>query len=77
MLACGCIERDEGIGLGEGADVPGAVLITSSLMLGVYTIVKPAADDGWGATRTLLLGAISLALLAAFIVREATRAQPR
>ena len=33
------LERDEGIGFGEGADVPGAVLITSSLMLGVYTIV--------------------------------------
>ncbi len=70
------IERDQGIGLREGADVPGAVLITSSLMLGVYTIVKPAADDGWGASTTLLLGAISLALLAAFIVREATARTP-
>ena len=70
------IERDRGIGLREGADVPGAVLITSSLMLGVYTIVKPAADDGWGASTTLLLGAISLALLAAFIVREATARTP-
>ena len=46
------IERDKGIGFGsEGADIPGAVLITGSLMLGVYTIVKPAAEDGWGATR--------------------------
>ena len=70
------IERDRGIGLREGADVPGAVLITSSLMLGVYTIVKPAADDGWGASTTLLLGAISVALLAAFIVREATARTP-
>jgi MFS family permease len=40
------VARDEGIGLGAGADVPGAVLITSALMLGVYTIVKPAAEDG-------------------------------
>ena len=32
------------------------VLITSSLMLGVYTIVKPAAEHGWGAGRTLGLG---------------------
>ena len=38
------LERDEGIGFGDGADIPGAVLITSSLMLGVYTIVKPAAE---------------------------------
>ena len=65
-----------GIGFGQGADVLGAVLITSSLMLGVYTIVKPAADDGWGAGRTLGLGAVSLALLAAFVAREATARNP-
>jgi EmrB/QacA subfamily drug resistance transporter len=70
------IERDEGIGLDKGADVPGAVLVTSALMLGVYTIVKPAAEDGWGATTTLLLGAASLALLAVFILREATARTP-
>jgi hypothetical protein len=52
------------------------VLITSSLMLGVYTIVKPAAEQGWGATETLILGAVSLALLAAFIAREATARNP-
>jgi EmrB/QacA subfamily drug resistance transporter len=70
------IERDRGIGFSQGADIPGAVLITSSLMLGVYTIVKPAAEDGWGAGRTLLLGAVSLVLLAAFVAREATARNP-
>jgi EmrB/QacA subfamily drug resistance transporter len=70
------LEKDEGIGFGEGADVLGAVLITSSLMLGVYTIVEPAAKDGWGAPITLALGAGSLALLAAFIGREATARNP-
>ena len=30
---------------------PARVLITSSLMLGVYTIVKPAAEHGWGSGR--------------------------
>jgi EmrB/QacA subfamily drug resistance transporter len=70
------VARDEGIGLSAGADVPGAVLITSALMLGVYTIVKPAAEDGWGAGTTLLLGAISIALLAGFIAREATARTP-
>ena len=64
VLANRLLERDKGIGFGAGADVPGAVLITSSLMLGVYTIVKPAAEQGWGAAQTLLLGAVSLALLA-------------
>jgi EmrB/QacA subfamily drug resistance transporter len=70
------IERDKGIGFGDGADVPGAVLITTSLMLGVYTIVKPAAEQGWGSAEALGLGAASLALLAAFIVREATAGNP-
>jgi EmrB/QacA subfamily drug resistance transporter len=70
------IARDEGLGVSKGADVPGAVLITGALMLAVYTIVKPAAELGWGAGRTLVLGALALALLAAFIAREATAAQP-
>lgn len=70
------LEKEAGIGFGGGADVPGAVLITTALMLLVYTIVKPAADDGWGSTGALGLGAISLALLVAFVVREATAANP-
>jgi EmrB/QacA subfamily drug resistance transporter len=76
MLVSRLIARDRGIGFGGGADVPGAVLITSSLMLGVYTIVKPAAEHGWGAGETLGLGAVSLALLVAFIVREARASNP-
>jgi EmrB/QacA subfamily drug resistance transporter len=76
VAAMRLLETDRGIGFGKGADIPGAVLVTSSLMLGVYTIVQPAAEYGWGASRTLLLGAASLALLVGFIVREATAAQP-
>jgi EmrB/QacA subfamily drug resistance transporter len=76
VLAGRLIDPDKGIGFGDGADVPGAVFITSSLMLGVYTIVNPAAEYGWGADRTLALGALSLALLAAFIAREATAHSP-
>jgi EmrB/QacA subfamily drug resistance transporter len=76
FLAHRLIENDRGIGLDKGADTPGALLITTSLMLGVYTIVKPAAEQGWGDPQTLGLGAVSLALLAAFILREARAAQP-
>jgi EmrB/QacA subfamily drug resistance transporter len=76
VLAWRLFDGDEGIGFGEGADVPGAVLITSSLLLGVYTIVKPAADYGWGSGRTLGLGAVSLVLLAAFVAREARASNP-
>jgi EmrB/QacA subfamily drug resistance transporter len=76
LMAMRLLAHDRGIGLGQGADVPGAALITGALMLGVYTIVKPAAEDGWGATGTLVLGALALALLAAFVAREATARTP-
>jgi MFS family permease len=76
VVASRLIPADKGIGLARGADLPGAVLVTSALMLGVYTIVKPAAEQGWGASTTLTLGAVALALLAAFVAREATAANP-
>jgi MFS family permease len=44
-------------------------------MLAVYTIVK-AGDYGWGSAHTLGFGAVALALLAAFVAREATAAEP-
>jgi EmrB/QacA subfamily drug resistance transporter len=70
------LANDEGIGISRGADIPGATLITTSLMLGVYTIVKPAADYGWGDAQTLGLAAVSVALLVAFVVREARAETP-
>jgi len=75
LLAARVIEADEGIGIGRGADVLGAVLVTSALMLGVYTIVK-ASEYGWGSLHTLGLGAASLALLGAFILRQARAVNP-
>jgi len=75
IFASRLLERDEGIGLDQGADVPGALLVVSSLMLGVYTIVE-AADRGWGSLGTIGLGAVALALLAAFVVRESRAANP-
>jgi EmrB/QacA subfamily drug resistance transporter len=64
-----------GLGLSEGADIPGALLITTSLMLGVYTILG-ISEHGWGSAQTLALGAVSLALLAAFLVRQSRIANP-
>jgi EmrB/QacA subfamily drug resistance transporter len=76
VLALRLLDKDKGLGFGRGADVLGAVLITGALMLLVYTIVKPAADYGWGDGRTLALGAGALGLLVAFIAREATARNP-
>jgi MFS family permease len=76
FLAWRLLDREKGIGFGGGADIPGAVLITSSLLLGVYSIVKPAAELGWGSGRVLGLGGFSLALLVAFVIREARASNP-
>jgi EmrB/QacA subfamily drug resistance transporter len=75
LFAARLIDSDEGIGIGRGADVLGAALVTSALMLGVYTIVK-ASDYGWGSLHSLGLGAASLALLAVFVARQARAADP-
>jgi EmrB/QacA subfamily drug resistance transporter len=75
VLARRLVEPDKGLGFRNGADVAGAALVTSALMLGVYTIVK-AADYGWGSARTLGFGAVAVALLAAFVWRESTAGTP-
>jgi EmrB/QacA subfamily drug resistance transporter len=76
MAARKLIARDRGAGLRAGADVPGALLITATMMLGVYTIVGPAATQGWLAGRTLGFAAGTVALLAGFIVRQRTARHP-
>ena len=75
LLALRYVERDQGVGLRAGADVAGGALVTAALMLGVYTILE-TSKYGWGSARTLGLGALALALLAAFIVRESRTANP-
>jgi EmrB/QacA subfamily drug resistance transporter len=75
LMALRLVERDEGLGRERGADLPGAALVTSALMLGVYTILE-AANHGWGSLHTLGLGAVSLALLSAFVVRQARVSNP-
>jgi MFS family permease len=76
VLALRLVPVDHGTGKGTGTDVVGALTITAALMLGVYAIVGPAASDGWTAPETLWLGAGSLVLLALFVGREMTAANP-
>jgi EmrB/QacA subfamily drug resistance transporter len=75
VAALRLVPSGDGLGLKAGADVPGAALLTGGLMLGVYTILQ-VTEHGWGATRTLVLGAVAIALLAAFLVRQARVANP-
>ncbi|MFC4056547.1 DHA2 family efflux MFS transporter permease subunit [Actinomadura syzygii] len=75
LLALPALPRDRGIGRRGGADIAGALLVTSGLMLGIYTIVK-VERYGWLSTHTLGLGAVSVVLLAGFVVRQAHAATP-
>jgi EmrB/QacA subfamily drug resistance transporter len=60
------VPREAGLGLADGMDVSGAILITAGLSLGVYAIV-----DG-----VLRYGAASLLLVAAFLVRQRYARRP-
>lgn len=75
VLGVRLIEPDKGLGLEQGADVIGAILVTAALMLGVYTIVESDVY-GLASTRTIVLGAVALALLLAFVIRQAVIASP-
>ena len=74
-LALRLVDNPDGIGLKEGADFPGAALITISLMLGVFTILQ-ITEWGWGDLRTIAGLLIAFALLLVFIRRQATIANP-
>ncbi|WP_336214571.1 MFS transporter [Nonomuraea sp. LPB2021202275-12-8] len=74
-LAIRVVPGERGAGLSAGADAVGALLVTSGLMLGIYTVVK-IEEYGWLAAHTLGLGAVSLLLLAAFFGRQATARTP-
>src|SRR6202048_2232640 len=75
ILSARLLTSDRGIGIGKGADVLGATLVTVALMLGVYTIVQ-SSDYGLGSLRTIGLGTLAITLLAAFVVRQAMARNP-
>src|SRR5437868_10034045 len=75
ILGAWLIEENEGPGLSRGVDVPGAILITSGLMLGVYAIVT-AASQGWTSVHTLGFGGAAIALVGLFLALESQLANP-
>src|SRR2546427_6570414 len=75
FFAVRLLRSDRGIGLSEGADVVGAVLVTAALLVGVYTIIR-TTDFGWGSAHTIGFGAAATASLIAFVVRESRIANP-
>ncbi len=66
VLALRLVPSRPGLGLSEGTDLLGALLLTAGVMLGVYAIL----DHSWA------LGGIGAALVVAFVIRQARVANP-
>ena len=69
ILAAWLVEENQGLGLSQGVDVLGALIVTAALMLGVYSVIT-AADAGWASLHTVGFGGAALVLLGAFVVLE-------
>jgi EmrB/QacA subfamily drug resistance transporter len=69
------IDENDGLGLRQGVDVAGSVLVTVALMLGIYAIIQ-ATQYGWVSAHTLGYGGASVVLLAGFFVLESRLANP-
>ncbi len=76
-LILGSILLVENIGLGikQGVDWVGSVLITAAVMLLIYAIVT-ATTYGWGSAHTLTLAGIAVALFVGFLVLESRLSDP-
>jgi EmrB/QacA subfamily drug resistance transporter len=75
VLGWALIEENKGIGLAGGVDLVGSFLITLATMVGAFAIVK-STEYGLLSVRTLGAGALSLALLGAFLALEARLENP-
>jgi EmrB/QacA subfamily drug resistance transporter len=75
LLGRALIQDNAGLGLGQGVDVLGSLLVTCALMLGLYTIVE-APGTGWASTQTLSTGVTAIALLGVFTLLQPRLANP-
>jgi EmrB/QacA subfamily drug resistance transporter len=69
------IVENIGLGIRQGVDVVGSVLVTVSLMVGIYGIIT-ASRVGWGSAETLVCLAASVVLFSAFVVLESRLSNP-
>ncbi len=74
-LALRLVENPDGLGLHEGADFPGAAMVTVALMLGVFTILQ-ITEWGWVDARTISGLVLAAVLLGLFIRRQAKITNP-
>ncbi len=69
------IEENDGVGLRQGVDVLGSVLVTIAMMAAVYAIVT-ASSEGWTSAQTEGFGGVAISLLVIFFVVEASVRNP-
>src|ERR1700677_1069043 len=65
VLGSMLIKENEGLGVRAGLDIKGSLLMTVSLIVGIYAIVT-ASTYGWLTAHTLGFGAVSVILMGAF-----------
>ncbi len=69
------IPSDNGLGIKQGVDWFGSLLVTLAIGIAVYAIVEATAD-GWGSAKVIGGGAVAVALLAAFFLLESRIENP-
>jgi EmrB/QacA subfamily drug resistance transporter len=74
-LARALIRDDSGLGIEQGVDWLGSLLVTASLMSAIYAIVE-ATSHSWTSAQVLGIGGLSAVLMAAFLALEARIANP-
>jgi MFS family permease len=75
VLGRALIDENVGLGIRNGVDVTGSVLVTGSLMVGIYAIIT-ATQYGWASAHTLGLGGVAVLLFIAFFGLEARLKNP-
>ncbi len=75
FLGRALIRENVGLGVSNGVDVTGSVMVTLSLMLGTFAIIG-ATQYGWVSIHTLCFGGASLVLAIGFILLEARLTNP-
>ena len=69
------ITENAGLGVREGLDITGSLLMTSSLLVGIYAVVK-ASSYGWLSGHTLGFGGLGVVLMVAFVALESRVSKP-
>jgi EmrB/QacA subfamily drug resistance transporter len=75
FLGRALILENEGLGVRNGVDVTGSVLVTLALLIGIYATIE-ATQYGWISAHTLGFGGAALVLMVAFFLLEARIDKP-